>query len=150
MDTIISTIMDNLVLPAIVGIATAIILIGKRLLERIVKSIEIKNELITLEKRVAIRGELVDILNDNVKAAVAANMSLRNELKENGEKLTEEQAEKLRKSAYNFVMNTLPPSLKEDDGILLEIIGGKDTLDALIRALNDKYVYEYKTHQIIE
>ena len=76
----------------------------------------------------------------------------RNKMKEdsNGEHLTDEQAAELRKSAYNFVMNTLPPSLKEDDGILLEIIGGKDTLDALIRSMNDKYVYEYKTNQVVD
>lgn len=147
---IVSTIMDNMILPSILIIAGVVIYLVKKLMERVVKSIEVKNELTGLEKQVSIRNKLVSIIDENVKSAVAYNMDTRNAMKKDGHSLTEEESAKLRKSTYDFVMNTLPASVKEEGGVLYDIIGGKETLDALIRSITEKYVYEYKTNQILD
>ena len=149
MGEVVSTVMDNLILPAILIIAAVLITMIKKFLEKITRSIEIKNEMGTLEKRISIRNKLITLISENVKAAVAANMQLANEYKEQGRKLTPEEAENLRKSANQLVMGSLPESLK-GDGVLLEIIGGTETLQVLINALIEKYVYEYKTNQVTE
>ena len=149
MGEVVSTVMDNLILPAILIIAAVLITMIKKFLEKITHSIEIKNEMGTLEKRISIRNKLITLISENVKAAVAANMQLANEYKEQGRKLTPEEAENLRKSANQLVMGSLPESLK-GDGVLLEIIGGTETLQVLINALIEKYVYEYKTNQVTE
>ena len=149
MAEVVSTVMDNLILPAILIIAAVLIAMIKKFLEKITRSIEIKNEMGTLEKRISIRNKLITLISENVKAAVAANMQLANEYKEQGRKLTPEEAENLRKSANQLVMGSLPESLK-GDGVLLEIIGGTETLQVLINALIEKYVYEYKTNQVTE
>lgn len=149
MGEVVSTVMDNLILPAILIIAAVLITMIKKFLEKITRSIEIKNEMGTLEKRISIRNKLITLISENVKAAVAANMQVANEYKEQGRKLTPEEAENLRKSANQLVMGSLPESLK-GDGVLLEIIGGTETLQVLINALIEKYVYEYKTNQVTE
>lgn len=149
MADIVSTVMDNLILPAILIIAAVLITMIKKFLEKITRSIEIKNEMGTLEKRISIRNKLITLISENVKAAVGANMQLANDYKESGRKLTPEEAENLRKSANQLVMGSLPESLK-GDGVLLEIIGGTETLQVLINALIEKYVYEYKTNQVAE
>ena len=150
METVVSTIMDNMILPTILIFAGVVIYLVKKLMERVVKSIEVKNELIALEKQVSIRNKLVTIIDENVKSAVAFAMGQRNAMKEDGHKLTDEEASQLRKIVHDFVMNTLPSSVKEEGGVLYDIIGGSETLDALIRSITEKYVYEYKTNQILD
>lgn len=143
MEELITTIMDNLVVPAILVVAGVLITIIQKFLTRIAKSIEIRDEMATIEKQVSIRNKLIEILNDIVKTAVANNMQLADEWKKNGGKLTEEQQKQLKETAVSLVYAALPASLK-DDGTLLEIIGGKEILNLLIGSLIEKFVYEYK------
>ena len=143
MSEIISTIMDNLIVPGILVIAGVLITIIQKFLTRIAKSIEIRDEMATIEKQVSIRNKLIEILNDIVKTAVANNMQLADEWKKDGHKLSEEQQKQLKETAVSLVYAALPSNLK-DNGPLLEIIGGKDILNILIESLIEKFVYEYK------
>ena len=144
MGEILSSIMDNLIVPGILVIAGVLITIVQKFLTRIAKSIEIRDEMATIEKQVSIRNKLIEILNDIVKTAVANNMQLADEWKKDGHKLSEEQQKQLKDTAVSLVYAALPNNLKDENGSLLEIIGGKDILNILISSLIEKFVYEYK------
>lgn len=142
--TIWSTVMDAIIIPVIIALATAIVFIAKSGFNRISKSITAKNELAAMESQQAIREKLVAMIDDSVKAAVASNMSTVEELKKNNHKLTGNEIQELNESAKQLVLNTLPPELTDEDGTLLSILGGTAKLDGLITSLIEKYVYEYK------
>lgn len=142
--TLWSTIMDAIIIPVIIALATAIIIIAKSGFNRISKSITAKNELAAMESQQAIREKLVAMIDDSVKAAVASNMSTVEKLKENNHKLTNDEIKELNESAKELVLNTLPPELTDEEGTLLSILGGSSKLDGLIASLIEKYVYEYK------
>ena len=101
-----------------------------------------------MSKKNTIRNELLVTLSEVVKAAVASNMELSDQMKQNGHKLTDDEIRELNGTVMRLVMNTLPPSLTNDDGVLLEIIGGKDKLESIIKSMMEKYVYEYKIDKL--
>lgn len=139
-----SYVLDNIGVPLLCAIGAALVIVVKHYADKIAKSIVAKNELSAMSKKNTIRNELLTTLSEVVKAAVASNMDLSRKMKENGHKLTEEEIMELNKTVMRLVMNTLPPSLTNDDGVLLEIIGGKDKLESIIKSMMEKYVYEYK------
>lgn len=142
--TIWSTIMDAIIIPVIIAFATAVLLIAKSGFNRIAKSITAKNELAAIESQQAVREKLISMIDNSVKAAVASNMSTVEELKKNNHKLNESEINDLNESAKQLVFNTLPPELTDENGELLNILGGITKLDGLITSLIEKYVYEYK------
>lgn len=145
--TILSQVMDILIVPAIVVICTAALLIAKSFTKRISKSVLAKNEMAQIESQQAIREKLLKMISDAVQSAVAANMSNAGAMKKNGKKLTDKQVKELQDSAKTLTINTLPQELFEEDSTLLSILGGKDKLDGLITSLIEKYVYEYKLQE---
>lgn len=142
--TLLNSIAENIIIPIIVAFGAAILWLVKHYLDKIVKGIAVRNEISSMEKRNNIRAQLMDMISQTVQAAVASNMSVADEMKESGNKLTEDQIDQLNSSAKELIIGSLPSSLTQEDGVLLEIIGGKDTLDSLIQNLMEKYVYEYK------
>jgi len=140
-------IIDNLAVPVLIAIGGGIALIVNKYFDKITKSIEVKNEIESIEKRMKTRQDILETLRPTVEAAVASNMQLANKLRERNGKLTEEDAASLNESAKELVMNTLPASLTEEEGVLLDIIGGRDQLDTAIKIMIEQYVYEYKLQQ---
>lgn len=145
--TILSQVMDILIVPAIVVICTAALLIAKSVTKRISKSVLAKNEMAQIESQQVIREKLLKMISDAVQSAVAANMATAEQMKKNNKKLTTKQIQELQDSAKTLTINTLPPELFEEDSTLLSILGGKDKLDGLITSLIEKYVYEYKLQE---
>lgn len=145
--TILSQVMDILIVPAIVVICTTALLIAKSFTKRISKSVLVKNEMAQIESQQAIREKLLKMISDAVQSAVAANMATAEQMKKNNKKLTTKQIQELQDSAKTLTINTLPPELFEEDSALLSILGGKDKLDGLITSLIEKYVYEYKLQE---
>lgn len=141
---ILSAIGEHIIIPIIIALGTAILLVLKTSFDKIAKSVVAKNELSDMEKKTNIRKELIATIAVEVEAAVGSNMQLADKMKESGQKLTDEQIKSLNNSAKQLVINALPPSLTEENGVLLEIIGGKDRLEAIIDAMMEKSVYEYK------
>lgn len=139
-----SYVLDHIFVPVMIVIGTALVIVVKHYADKIAKSIVAKNEISSMSKENTVRNELIKTLDEMVKAAVASNMDLSKKLKENGRKLTDNEIMELNNTVTTLVMNSLPPSLTNDDGVLLEIIGGRDKLDAIIRSMMEKYVYEYK------
>jgi len=141
---IFQTILDNLAVPILIAVGGGIALIVNKYFEKITNSIAVKNEIAAIEKRTKIRKDILETLEPAVKAAVASNMDIAAKMKENKGKLTQEDVKELNNSAISLVMNTLPDSLTSEDGVLLEIIGGREQLECAIKVMIERYVYEYK------
>jgi phage gpG-like protein len=141
---IFQTILDNLAVPILIALGGGIAVIVTKWTEKIGKSVTIKNEIESIEKRAKVRKDILDSLEPTVKSAVATNMQLANEIKATKGRIVNEDARMLFDSTMDLIMSTLPKSLTEDDGVLLEIIGGKSQLEAAIKIMIEKYVYEYK------
>ena len=140
--TIFQTIIDNLAVPILLAIGGGLAVIATKWTEKIGNSITVKNEIDSIQKRMKARKDILDTLEPTVKSAVASNMSLAKKLKETNGRLTEEDISQLNKSAKDLVMSTLPDSLTQDEGVLLDIIGGRDQLESAIDVMIEKYVYE--------
>lgn len=141
-----SSVFDNLAVPVLALIGGAIVVLLQKFGNKITKSIETKNEIASLNKQSATRIQLLAELKVFVEAAVASNMQIAEKLKEaSGGKLTEDQKVELQETAKELVYKVLPPSLTDDGGVLLDVIGGKGRLDAIIDNLIEQYVYEYKS-----
>lgn len=135
---------DHVMIPIIIAIGVALAFVVKHYADKVSKSIVAKNEISAMEKQSSVRKELLTTLSTIVEAAVGSNMQIANTMKASGQKLTPEQISELNQSAKKLVINSLPPSLTNENGVLLEIIGGKEKLDAVIDSMMEKYVYEYK------
>lgn len=141
-----SSVFDNMGVPILALFGGAIVVLLQKFGNKITKSIDAKNEIASLNKQSATRIQLLSELKVFVEAAVASNMQLAEKMKAaQGGQLTDEQGAELQAAAKELVYKVLPPSLTEDDGVLLEVIGGRGRLDAIIDNLIEQYVYEYKT-----
>jgi len=137
-------ILDNLAVPILLALGGGIAVLVTKWTEKIGKSVTVKNEIESIQKRMSTRQDILNTLRPTVEAAVASNMQLADTLRKKNGKLTEEDVELLNNSAKELVLNTLPDSLTDDDGVLLDIIGGRDQLDTAIKIMIEQYVYEYK------
>lgn len=139
-----SYILDHIFVPVMIVIGAALVIVVKHYADKIAKSIVAKNEISSMTKENTTRKELIETLNSIVESAVASNMQLAEAMKKNGQKLTQEQIEELNNTCKTLVINSLPLSLTEENGVLLEVIGGKEKLNAIISSMMEKHVYEYK------
>lgn len=139
---------EHVLLPVIIAFGAAILLICKHFFDKISKSIVAKNEISEMDKQASIRNKLMITLQESVKTAVASNMQTASAMKSGGRKLEEYQIQELNNSAMNIVLGSLPPSLTEEGGVLLDFIGSKEKLNGLISAMIEKYVYEYKLSEM--
>lgn len=144
MDTIIEAITDNILIPVIAILGTTLVLIIENCLKKITESIVNKNAMSDLEKEAATRKKLIDTISSYVDSAVASNMQLADFMKSDGSSLTDAQIKTLNEGAKKIIYAALPTSLTEEDGTLMKIIGGPEKLEALIDAMMEKCVYEYK------
>lgn len=140
----ISAIFDNIAIPILAAFGGIIVYLIKSFADRITKSVVAKNEAASLEKVFATKSYIIKEIDDIVGAAVASNMQIADDMKKAGHKLSEEQIMQLQESAKELVINSLPASLTEESGSMIQIIGGQDKLYSLINALMEKHVYEYK------
>ena len=141
---ILQLLIDNLAVPILVAIGGGLAIIAGKWIDKIGNSITVKNEIDSIEKRAKARKDILDTLAPMVESAVASNMQLADTMRKRNGKLTEEDASELNRSAQDLIMHTLPSSLTQDDGVLLEIIGGREQLEAAIKVMIERYVYEYK------
>lgn len=139
-----NAIFDNIGIPILAALGGVLVFLLKSFADKITKSIVAKNEAASLEKVFAVKSYVMQEITTVVEAAVASNMQIADDMKRAGQKLTEEQIQQLQESAKTLVVNSLPASLTEENGSMIQIIGGTDKLDALINAMIEKSVYEYK------
>lgn len=143
-----NAIMDNLMVPVIVVIAGGLIALFQPKINKIVQKHLAKEDMKELNEENTIRKDLLELIDRQVKSAVAANMSLANYIRrENNGDIPDEEGKKLAENAKQLVMNSLPVSLTDKDGNLNKILGGTDRLEAIIETSLKKYVYEYKFKQ---
>lgn len=144
MEQIISTVMSNLTIPIILAFCGGIVYLVKKFIDRIVNSIEAKNEIEKVATTNKLKQQLLDEIEKTVITAVATNMPKADRYKEGGNKLTEEQIKELNVSARNLTIAMLPNSITEENGFLLGIIGTKEKLNILIDSYIEKATYDYK------
>lgn len=147
--TVVSTlgqnILDNLMVPLILLFAGAVIAIIKPRVDKMVDSITARADMDELMEENTVRKELLELIDKQVQAAVASNMSIAIMIKKrNGGTMPEEDGKRLAENARELVMNSLPLSLTKEGEKLNSIIGGTNRLEAVIKNSLEKHVYEYK------
>ncbi|MCM1215422.1 MAG: hypothetical protein NC548_12995 [Lachnospiraceae bacterium] len=142
--TFMSSVFEHITVPIIILIGGVIIAILKPYANKITTSMTMKNEMDSLEKMTKAKSNLMEQLDSLVESAVASNMQLAEDMKLNGQKLTEDQIAELNESAKNIVMVSLPIEVLDPEGSLYKLIGGEDKLDTMIKSLMEKHVYMYK------
>lgn len=143
-DYLMHAVMDNIIMPVLVVIGSAILMVVRSYVKRIRDSIIAKNEMVSLDSLTRIKNNLLEEIETIVKAAVFTNMNLANTMKIGGKKLTDTEIEMLQQSTKSLVYQTLPTTLTEDNGVMLEVIGGKDRLDGIINNFIEKSVIDAK------
>lgn len=143
-DYLMHAVMDNIITPVLVVIGSAILMVVRSYVKRIRDSIIAKNEMVSLDSLTRIKNNLLEEIETIVKAAVFTNMNLANAMKIGGKKLTDTEIEMLQQSTKSLVYQTLPTTLTEDNGVMLEVIGGKDRLDGIINNFIEKSVIDAK------
>lgn len=142
---IITSIVDNVLLPVLLVVGSTVLLVVKSYVNKITKSIIAKNELDALERTNSVNNHLINEISVIVESAVASNMQLAESMKEGSENgLSDDQIKELNESTMRLINNALPPSLLDVDSPLLEIIGGRERLNSIIKNMIEQYVYEYK------
>lgn len=144
METVMNTIVNDLLLPVVLIIVSTTIIIVKSYAKRITDSVTEKNDLDKLERTFAIKKHLLDEIQLLVKSAVASNMQLAESLKADGKYISDEDAKMLSNSAKELILFALPNSITEEDGSLISIIGSREVLEQIIDSMIEKEVYEYK------
>ena len=142
---LIKALIDNIIMPALLVIASAVLVVLKSYIKKVTDSMIAKNELATLNNIASIKNHLLAEIATIVQAAVSSNMSIANSLKIDNGKLTDDQIIMLQTSARELIYQALPDNLTDDNGSLMKIIGGKDKLDAIINSLLEHAVIEAKS-----
>lgn len=146
MDVLIKAVVDNVVIPALVVIGSAVLVVLKSYVKKVTDSMIAQNELATLNNIASIKNHLLSEIATIVQAAVSTNMSIAEVLKSNnGGGLTDDQVAMLQKSAKDLVYQALPENLTNEEGSLMKIVGGKDKLDSIIGSLLEHSVIEAKS-----
>lgn len=140
----INEVLDSVIMPMIVAGCTALFVMIRKYAKKIVSAIEAKIELEMLVKTNEVKSQLLAEIDKMVESAVGSNMQLADQMKSVGIKLTDEQKEELQSKAKTMVMNSLPITLTEKDGVLMKLIGGEERLNNIIDASIEKFVYKYK------
>ena len=143
-DAITKALMDNIITPIIVLIGSAILMVVRSYVKRIRDSIIAKNEMVSLDSLTRVKNNLLEEIETIVNAAVLTNMQLANSMKSGGKKLTDLEAEMLQKSTKTLVYQTLPSTLRDENGVMLQVIGGKERLDGLVNNFIEKAVVDAK------
>ena len=139
-----SSVMENIIMPIIVIIGSALIMIVRSYVVRIRDSIIARNNISVLNDVSSIKNNLLHEIETVVQAAVFTNMKLAAQLKFGGRKLSDSDASMLRESAKSLVYQSLPSTLTNNDGVMLQIIGGKEQLDSIIGTMLEKAVLDAK------
>ena len=143
-DAITKALMDNIITPIIVLIGSAILMVVRSYVKRIRDSSIAKNEIVSLDSLTRVKNNLLEEIETIVNAAVLTNMQLANSMKSGGKKLTDLEAEMLQKSTKTLVYQTLPSTLTDENGVMLQVIGGKERLDGLVNNFIEKAVVDAK------
>lgn len=141
---ILEMIREYLFAPIIITLAGVAVGVVTKYFGKMTRASSVKEELSSLEVSNSIRASVIEELDKIVKAAVATNMSFVESIKIEQRKLTDEEVNELNENARKLIMNSLPADVRQEDGKIMNIIGGPEALDALINILIEKHVYEYK------
>lgn len=140
---------DTALIPAIIGAGAYLLALVKKYAKKAMKQVEIKHEIENMAKMQEIKNKLLSEIKTIVDSTVGSNMQIADALKkENGGFLTDEQSAHIKNNVTDIIFASLPQSLTEEDGVLLDVIGGWDRLNTIIASMIDRAVYDYKIKRI--
>lgn len=140
---------NTILIPAIIAGAAYLLTLIKKYANRYVNSLEVKHELENLAKTAEIKTIILNEIRTIVGEVVGSNMQIADAAKkDNGGHLTDEQSMKIHKTVKDVVMVSLPQSLTEKDGVLLNVVGGSERLEVIIDNMISKAVYDYKIKKV--
>lgn len=134
----------SVIVPAVSLLGGWVLLYIKKYIKRTLEMAEATNELNYLQKMNEIRDQVLKEIEKTVRSAVASNMDKAKWMKKESGTLSDDQVAELNASAMDLIMASLPASLTENEGTLLNVIGGSDKLKVIIRNYMEQAVYEYK------
>lgn len=136
----------SVIIPIVSLVGGWVLLYIKKYVKRMMDTAEVTAELNYLQKMNEVKAQVMEEISNVVKSVVASNMDLAKMMKQESETghLTDEQVVELNKKAMDLILASLPTSLTEEGGTLLNVIGDMDKLKTIIKNLIDQYVYEYK------
>lgn len=149
MDALMATlqnVFDTILGPAIIACIGAVVALGNKYIKQYLKKLDVKHELENMTRENEIKNGIMAEIKSIVVSVVGANMRIADDLKSaNSDKmLTNEQSAEIKENVKKLVMASLPDSLTDDDGVLLDVMGGKERLDIIIDSMIEKCVYDYK------
>lgn len=136
---------DTALIPAIIGAIMYILTLIKKCVKKYLKQLEIKQELDNMAKMQEIKNKLLVEIKTIVDSTVGSTMQIADAMKkENGGFLTDNQSIDIKNNVTEIIFASLPCSLTEEDGVLLDVIGGWDRLNTIVASMIDRSVYDYK------
>ena len=145
-NVVINAIVTNVILPIILVIGSAIVVVARTYIKKLTDSMIAKNEVASLNNLTSIKNNLLAEIGTIVQAAVSTNMSIADTLKSNANgKLSDAEINMLQESARKLIYQALPTNLTDQNGSLMQLIGGQDKLDAIISGLLEHAVIEAKS-----
>ena len=136
---------NTALIPAIVAGGAYLLKLITKYAKQYAKSLEVKHALEQMAKKTEIKTTLLAEIRTIVESVVSSNMRMADIMKkENGGHLNDDQSAEIKAKVEKLVMIALPDDLTEDGGVLLDIIGGKDCLNAIVSNMIDGTVYDYK------
>lgn len=136
---------NTMVVPALLAGGGTIITLICKYSKRFFKNLEVKHELDKVAKTTELKNNILKEIESTVQTVVGSNMGVADDYKSRSSdgKLTDEQSKQLKINAKELILASLPDSITKDDGVLLEVIGGKERLNIIISSMIDKAVYDY-------
>ena len=143
---LLNAVVANIIIPIVLVIGSALVVVVRTYVKKITDSMIEKNEVASLNNLTSIKNNLLAEIATIVQAAVSSNMSIAESLKSNSNgKLSDAEIAMLQDSARELVYKALPPNLTDQNGSLMQLVGGQDKLDAIISSLLEHSVIESKS-----
>lgn len=141
-EALVQYLIDNALKPALLALIPVVMAYGKKLFDQIVSSQSLKNKADALKTEAEALSTAYTDIRDIVRDAVIKGMDLVKAVR-TAKGLPEEAGVQIKADVTEMVWNMLPPSVKE--GKILQLIGGKAVLDALIDSMIESQLTAVKS-----
>lgn len=140
MEAIKSMGIEVLIIPLLTALFTAIVVIGKQFIDKLLDLLSIKMDIIAMQQQLKLRDQAIELLERQVYTVVMAHMQSAEKMKNKNDdnKLTFEESCNLLTEVTRVILDTIPENLQN-------IIGDSvHTREIIIKSIIEKIIYEHK------
>lgn len=140
MEAIKSAGIDVLIIPLLTALFTAIVVIGKQVIDKLINLLSIKMDILSMQQQLKLREQALDILEKRVYTVVMANMQNAEKMKKENDdnKLTFDESNTLLTEATRTILATMPEHISS-------IIGDSvHTRELVVKSMIEKIIYQHK------